>query len=347
MSEPDVLLRVRDLVVEYRAAGRGTLRAVSGVSFSVHRGETLGLVGESGCGKSSTARAVMMLRRPTAGQVEFDGQDLTALSGRQLRKVRPHLQMIFQDPASSLSPRRTVADLVADGLAVHRHPRPWTARVEETLSAVGLDPSAVAHRRPHELSGGQCQRVALARALVLAPALLVCDEPVSALDVSVQAQILNLLADTKLRHRLSLLFIAHDLAVVKQVSDRVGVMYLGTICELAPAEELYAQPRHPYTRLLLDAVPSVDDVPAGRGAPAGGRAPASPAAGGMPTAGGHSGERAGGAVTEPPELPSPLRPPSGCRFRTRCPQARPRCAEEEPAPRPVAPGHQVACHYPA
>ncbi|ABW12862.1 oligopeptide/dipeptide ABC transporter, ATPase subunit [Parafrankia sp. EAN1pec] len=316
MTEPDVLLRVRDLVVEYRAPGRGTVQAVSGVSFSVRRGETLGLVGESGCGKSSTARAVMMLRRPTAGHVEFDGQELTALSARRLRGVRPHLQMIFQDPASSLSPRRTVGEIVADGLAVHRFPRPWDRLVEEALSAVGLDPAAVARRRPSELSGGQCQRVALARALVLSPSLLVCDEPVSALDVSVQAQILNLLEDTRRDRRLSLLFIAHDLAVVRQVSDRVGVMYLGRICELAPADDLYARPRHPYTRMLLEAVPSLD------------------------------GAAEETDVPEPGELPSPLRPPSGCRFRTRCPRARPRCAAEQPALRMVVPDHQVACHYP-
>ncbi|MCK9900257.1 peptide ABC transporter ATP-binding protein [Parafrankia colletiae] len=334
MTTSEVLLRVRDLAVDYRVPGGAPLRAVDGVSFTVRRGETLGLVGESGCGKSSTARAVMMLRRPTGGRIEFDGQDLARLPARQLRRLRPQLQMIFQDPASSLNPRRTVAAIVAEGLAAHRHPRPWTRLVDDALSAVGLDPEAVGHRRPTELSGGQCQRVALARALVLAPALVVCDEPVSALDVSVQAQILNLLEDTRRRHRLSLLFIAHDLAVVKQVSDRVGVMYLGRICELAPAEQLYRQPRHPYTRALLDAVPLLEPVP-----PSGAiAAPGSIAVPGtVPTP---------GTASTPGEPPSPLRPPSGCRFRTRCDRARDRCAEETPPLHPVTEDHQVACHYP-
>ncbi|MCM3924321.1 ATP-binding cassette domain-containing protein, partial [Frankia sp. AiPs1] len=267
MTGEDRLLQVRDLVVEYPGPRGSTVRAVRGVSFSIRRGETLGLVGESGCGKSSTARAVMMLRRPTAGQVEFDGHDLARLPGRELRRVRPRLQMIFQDPASSLNPRRTVADLVAEGLAVHRLPGSPQRQVADALTAVGLDPATIGPRRPFELSGGQCQRVALARVLVLRPELVVCDEPVSALDVSVQAQILNLLADTRRLRRLSLLFIAHDLAVVRQVSDRVGVMYLGRICEIAPVEKLYAQPRHPYTQALLAAVPSLDGAPPSSAAP--------------------------------------------------------------------------------
>ncbi|MCK9922406.1 ABC transporter ATP-binding protein [Frankia sp. AgPm24] len=319
MTGSDVLLRVRDLVVDHRAPGGTTLRAVDGISFTIRRGETLGLVGESGCGKSSTAQAVLMLRRPTGGRVEFDGQDLARLSPRPLRRLRPRLQLVFQDAASSLNPRRTAAAIVAEGLAAHRFPRPWDRLVDDALSSVGLDPRTIGHRRPGELSGGQCQRVALARALVLSPALVVCDEPVSALDVSVQAQILNLLEDVRRQHGLSLLFIAHDLAVVRQISDRVGVMYRGRLCELAPAERLYRRPRHPYTRTLLDAVPRLD----------GGPGPAAQAGRADP----------GGSGSSP-------RPPRGCRFRSRCPQAQDRCAEVVPLLRPVAADHQVACHFP-
>ncbi|MFG2088219.1 MULTISPECIES: ABC transporter ATP-binding protein [unclassified Spirillospora] len=305
----DAVLRVQDLTVTY-PAGRRTVHAVSGVSFDVARGETLGIVGESGCGKSSAARAIMQLPRPAAGSVRLSGLELTALRGEALRRTRQRLQMIFQDPISSLNPRRRVRDIVGEG------PRVWgtAARIDETLEAVGLDPATSAGRRPHEFSGGQCQRISIARALALEPEVIICDEPVSALDVSVQAQILNLLEDLKARYGLTLVFIAHDLAVIKNVSDRVLVMYLGKTCELATGADLVERPAHPYTRALLASVP---------------RGPFRLA----------QDEETG-------EPPSPMAPPSGCRFRTRCPRADARCASEEPLMRPLGPGHWVACHHP-
>lgn len=310
----EALLDVRGLTVEF-----GPVKAVSGVSFIVRRGETLGLVGESGCGKSSTARAVMQLPRPTGGEVLFDGIDLNQLSRNELRRLRPKFQMIFQDPISSLNPRRRVRDIVAAPLEIvgqgTREDR--EALVRDMLEAVGLDPEQAMPRRPHQFSGGQCQRISIARALVLDPELLICDEPVSALDVSVQAQILNLLQDMKERYGLTMLFISHDLAVVKNISDRVAVMYLGKICELAPSDELYAAPAHPYTRALLQAVPEPDPAKPPR--------PIEMVAG---------------------DLPSPLNPPSGCRFRTRCPKAQDLCAEIEPPLTEISPGRQLACHFP-
>jgi peptide/nickel transport system ATP-binding protein len=319
------VLDVRDLVVEF-----GRVRAVAGVSFAVPAGETLGLVGESGCGKSSTARAVLQAPRPAAGSVRFRGTELTTLPARQLRRLRPQLQLIFQDPVSALNPRRTAIDLVAEPLDIWRSGvrRQRRERAAEALDAVGLDPSAVGARRPHELSGGQCQRVAIARALVIRPALLICDEPVSSLDVSVQAQILNLLHDAKARFGLTMIFIGHDLAAVKNVSDRIAVMYLGRLCEVAPSEELCRRPHHPYTKALLDAV--LD--------------PRHPAGADGLHGTGSAGRRPGGMLDGEP--PSPLAPPSGCRFRTRCPRAEAVCAEVEPALREAAPGHQVACHFP-
>jgi peptide/nickel transport system ATP-binding protein len=311
------LLEVRDLVVEFPMRGGRRVHAVSGVSFDVRRGETLGIVGESGCGKSSVARALLQAPPPTSGTVRFDGRDLTRLRGGELRQLRSRLQMVFQDPISSLNPRRRVTDIVAEPLDIWGDAEGRRTRVEKALSDVGLDPRAVADRRPHELSGGQCQRVSLARALVRNPDLIVCDEIVSALDVSVQAQILNLLEDAKERYRLTLVFIAHDLAVVKLVSHRVAVMYLGKICEIGSAEDVYAAPAHPYTAALIAAVPEPDPAVARRRAPLAG------------------------------ELPSPVDPPSGCRFRTRCPRAQRRCAEEEPMPREIGAGHLVACHFPA
>ncbi|GAA4080444.1 ABC transporter ATP-binding protein [Nonomuraea soli] len=307
LREPDrVALRVQDLVVEFR----GGVQAVSGVSFDVARGETLGIVGESGCGKSSTARALVQLPPPRSGSVRLDGVELTGLKGEALRRTRRRLQMIFQDPISSLNPRRRVRDIVAEG------PRLWGAddsEVDEILEAVGLDPATAATRRAHEFSGGQCQRISIARALVLRPEVVICDEPVSALDVSVQAQILALLEELKERYRLTLVFIAHDLAVVKNVSDRILVMYLGKTCELAPGAELIDRPAHPYTRALLAAVPG--------------------------------GNRTSETLISG-EPPSPVSPPSGCRFRTRCPLATERCAAEEPVMRQVGEGHFAACHYP-
>ena len=316
--EEDVLLRVEDLVVEFHAEG-GKVKAVSGISLDLVAGETLGLVGESGCGKSTTGRAVMQLPRPTSGTVRFDGTELTALKGNALRETRPQLQMIFQDPISSLNPRRKVGDIIAEGLEIWSvgDAESRTAKVDEMLGAVGLDPETARNRRPHEFSGGQCQRISIARAVITDPKLIICDEPVSALDVSVQAQILNLLEEMKQRYNLTMLFIAHDLAVVKNVSDRVAVMYLGKLCEVGTPDQLYARPSHPYTSALLASIPVPD--PSVR-----------------PT----------GATRLPGELPSPVDPPSGCRFRTRCPLAQERCAEVEPTMREVAPGHHVACHFP-
>ncbi|WP_019630321.1 ABC transporter ATP-binding protein [Actinomadura atramentaria] len=318
------LLRVEDLVVEFRAAGRRRVHAVSGVSFDVLPGETLGIVGESGCGKSTTARAVMRVTRPASGSVRFRGAELTRLSERGLRRIRTSMQMIFQDPVSSLNPRRRVRDIVAEPLVVwgRGDAAAREAKVREALAAVGLDYDVVGDRYPHQFSGGQCQRISIARALVLEPELLVCDEPVSALDVSVQAQILNLLEDLKERYGLTLVFISHDLAVVKNVCDRVAVMYLGKVVEVAPADALYRASAHPYTRALLSSIPDPDPDPgpdaAARDAEYGPRG----------------------------ESPSPLDPPSGCRYRTRCPLAQDKCAREVPEPRQLDDGHTVACHFP-
>jgi peptide/nickel transport system ATP-binding protein len=312
------LLRVEELVVEFPSR-QGTVHAVSGISLDILPGETLGLVGESGCGKSTTGRAIIQLPSPTHGRVDFEGVNLTRLRGRALRQLRTRLQLIFQDPISSLNPRRRVRDILAEPLRIWKRGNKAQQErvVRDTLEAVGLDPDAAMDRRPHEFSGGQCQRISIARALVAQPKLLICDEPVSALDVSVQAQILNLLEDLKGRFGLTLVFIAHDLAVVKNVSDRVAVMYLGKICEVAGPDRLYAQPAHPYTEALLRSIPVPD--PSVR-----------------PT----DRDVVGG------ELPSPLNPPSGCRFRTRCPYAQQRCAEEEPQMREISPGQYVACHFP-
>ncbi len=315
----DPLLRVEHLVVEF-PAGRGQkVHAVSDVSLDVLAGETLGIVGESGCGKSTTGKAIVQSPRPTSGSVRFAGQEMTALRGEELRRTRTQMQMIFQDPISSLNPRRRVGDIVAEPLAIWGHgtPAQRRARVREVFDTVGLDYDTTAGRRTHEFSGGQCQRISIARALTLDPRLLICDEPVSSLDVSVQAQILNLLEDMKDRYGLTMVFIAHDLAVVKNISDRVAVMYLGKICEVASADDLYVAPLHPYTRALLSSIPVLDTTA---------RATHGPAAAGEP--------------------PSPLSPPSGCRFRTRCPRASERCAVEEPTIRAISDTHFVACHHP-
>jgi peptide/nickel transport system ATP-binding protein len=314
-SEP--LLAVDDLVVEY-PVGKKIVHAVSGVSLQIARGETLGLVGESGCGKSTLGRAVLQLRRPTSGRVLFDGHNLTTMQGDALRLMRRRVQLIFQDPIASLNPRRKIGDIVAEPLVIAgvKDPEKRERLVHEVLTAVGLDPALVVGRLPHEFSGGQCQRISIARALILNPEFIVCDEPVSALDVSIRAQILNLLEEMKGRFALTLLFIAHDLAVVKAVSDRVAVMYLGRLCEVGPSEQLFARPAHPYTALLIEAIPVPDpDVRPTETVPVG-------------------------------EPPSPIAPPSGCRFRTRCPRADQRCSDEVPELRAVAPGQFVACHHP-
>ena len=318
-DEGTAVLRVQDLVVEF-PAGRGKIvHAVSGVSLDVYEGETLGLVGESGCGKSTAGRAIMQVPRPTAGSVRLHGEELTTLQGEALRKLRPKMQLVFQNPISSLNPRRRIRDIIGQPLEVWgmKDPAARTALVRRMLDEVGLDPDDAMDRRPHEFSGGQCQRISIARALALEPALLICDEPVSALDVSVQAQILTLLESLKARHNLTMIFIAHDLAVVKNISDRVAVMYMGKLCEVAAADELYERPTHPYTYALISSIPAPDPkiVPKRQNHIRG-------------------------------EIPSPLTPPSGCRFRTRCPYADEKCAAEEPILRSIRANHFVACHHP-
>jgi peptide/nickel transport system ATP-binding protein len=319
-SPDEVLLRVEHLVVEFPAGRKGLkVNAVTDVSIDVKPGETLGLVGESGCGKSTTGKAILQLPPPTGGTVTFDGKNLTDTSGESLRKLRTQLQMIFQDPISSLNPRRRIEEIVAEGLTIWKigDKTSRAKKVDEMLLTVGLDPKVARGRRPHQFSGGQCQRISIARAVMTEPKLIICDEPVSALDVSVQAQILNLLEDMKARYGLTLIFIAHDLAVVKNVSDRVAVMYLGRICEVGNPNVLYDQPAHPYTSALLSAIPVPDPEvrPEHRQLLAG-------------------------------EIPSPVSPPSGCRFRTRCPRAEEKCAVEVPEIRPIGDDHYVACHFP-
>lgn len=318
-ADIDAALRIENLVVEFPAPARKKVSAVANISFDLAKGETLGLVGESGCGKSTTGRAIMQLPAPTRGSVRLGDTELTSLKGESLRQTRPRLQMIFQDPISSLNPRRTVHQIVEEPLNI------WgigtqaqrAAKVEEVLGAVGIDPVLAAGRRPHEFSGGQCQRISIARAVITEPSVIICDEPVSALDVSVQAQILNLLEDMKERYGLTLVFIAHDLAVVKNVSDRVAVMYLGKMCEFGSPDRLYSSPAHPYTKALLDSIPIPD--------PEVGPKPAALTSG---------------------ELPSPIDPPSGCRFRTRCPYAQEICSMVEPQMQMVSPDQHVACHFP-
>ena len=300
--------------------GGGKVQAVSDVSFDVLPGEAFGLVGESGCGKSTTVRSVLQAPPPTSGQVLFKGKELTALHGKALRSARKGVQMVFQDPFSSLNPRWKVRDCIAEPLRIHRvgTRAEQLQRVEELLELVGLDVRRHADRRPNELSGGQCQRVGIARALALAPDLIVFDEAVSSLDVSIQAQILNLLEGLRQELHLTAVFIAHDLAVVKQVSDRVGVMYLGKLCEVGSASSLYQDPVHPYTGALISAIPRPDPTDQARGQ----------------------------RIRLTGDLPSPADPPSGCRFRTRCPNAQELCAIEEPVMRRFDDQHFAACHFP-
>jgi oligopeptide/dipeptide ABC transporter ATP-binding protein len=436
-GQADLVLQVEHLVVEFPAGRVGTVYAVSDVSFDLANGETLGIVGESGCGKSTTAKAIMRVPPPTAGRIRLDGVDLATLSAEQMRDVRSRLQMIFQDAISSLNPRRRIRDVVAEPLVVRwleshrrsplirlweryvprmlrlwRHPmlrrvgfpllvaffvglalwvvggavgaerpdgtrdggivqaagtvvmvaslvglapivalfvvtaavwlvlsvllpvaslpraiRIWRGRqafgqgaeveVRQVLEDVGIDADVAMDRHPHEFSGGQAQRISIARALILDPQVVICDEPVSALDVSVQAQVLNLLEELKGKYGLSLIFIAHDLAVVKNIADRIVVMYLGKVCEVGQPDEMFARPRHPYTEILMSSIPVIDPAVDPRA-----------------------------ARTIAGEPPSPIAPPSGCRFRTRCPHAAERCADEEPQIREIAPGQYVACHYP-
>jgi peptide/nickel transport system ATP-binding protein len=314
----DSVLTVRDLTVEFKISKDKVVKAVSGLSFDVVKGETLAVVGESGCGKTTLARAILQLPPPNSGEVIFNGTDLTSLPKENLRSARTSMQMIFQDPISSLDPRMTVQQLIDEPLEIWgrgtREER--NERINTLLNNVGLEPELVLNRRSYEFSGGQCQRISIARALALDPRMLICDEPVSALDVSIQAQILNLLQDMKDQFGLTMVFISHDLAVVKAVSDRVMVMYLGKICEIATPEALYSKPAHHYTKALLDSVPIADPTRQ--------------------------------KITEllQGEPPSPMNPPTGCRFRTRCHAATLLCAEQEPQLREVSPGQFVACHHP-
>jgi peptide/nickel transport system ATP-binding protein len=297
----------------------GDIRAVDDVSLSIERGETVGLVGESGCGKSTVGRTILRLYRPTAGRIIFDGRDISTLNERELRPLRRRMQMVFQDPFASLNPRHSVGRIVGEPLRTHgiSGRRDTSARVRELLNTVGL-PADAAGRYPHEFSGGQRQRIGLARALALNPDFVVADEPVSALDVSIQAQIINLLEELQEEFDLTYLFIAHDLAVVRHISDRIVVMYLGWIVEISPAAELYENPLHPYTISLLSAVPIPDPVV----------------------------ERQRESILLAGDLPSPANPPRACRFHTRCPYVQPtRCREEVPPLRRLATGHQVACHW--
>ena len=322
-NDDDIVLSVKNLVMEFKVGRDEIVHAVSDVSFDVKKGETLGIVGESGCGKSTTARSIVQLPKPTLGEVmvssEGDSIELTGLKGDALRKVRPKLQMIFQDPISSLNPRRIVREVVKEGLTIWPNgmsSQQIEDRVDEVLESVGIDPEIAANRRAHEFSGGQCQRISIARAVALDPEILICDEPVSALDVSVQAQILNLLEEMKDKYGLTLLFISHDLSVVRNVSDRVVVMYLGKICEIGSSDTIYSLPAHPYTRVLLASAPE----------------PASTV------------DASESAIGD--DIPSPINPPTGCRFRTRCPSAQSLCDVKEPEMQKVGDDHFVACHFP-
>jgi len=320
MTRP--LLEVRNLVKHFpvqtgllsRQAER--VHAVDGVSFHVEAGETLGLVGESGCGKSTTGRCILRLIEPTSGQVWFDGRNVTALDARSLRALCREMQIIFQDPYASLNPRMTVGAIIGEALIIHGLTKTrgeFEARVAQLLETVGLHPQHM-RRYPHEFSGGQRQRIGIARALAVSPRLIVCDEPVSALDVSIQAQVINLLEDLQDTFRLTYVFIAHDLSVVEHISTRIAVMYLGRIVEVAPARELYSAPRHPYTEALLSAVPVPDPTFKRR------------------------------RIVLQGDVPNPVRPPSGCHFHPRCPHAMERCRQETPLLREIAPGRMSACH---
>ncbi len=324
MSSSENLVEIEHLTKRFAvkqgvfARGTAQVHAVEDVSLTVRRGETLGIVGESGCGKSTTARLMLRLLDATSGTIRFDGQDITKLSQRALRPVRREMQMIFQDPYASLNPRKTVGQIVGQPFAIHKVPGDTKARVRELLARVGLSPEHY-NRYPHEFSGGQRQRIGVARALALRPKLVVCDEPVSALDVSIQAQILNLLRELQAEFDLTLVFISHDLSVMRQIADRIAVMYLGHVVELGPSESLYEHPKHPYTAALLSAVP---------------RASA-------------NGVAARERIILGGDVPSPISPPSACVFHTRCPRFHEgKCDVEEPLLRELMPAQQAACHYP-
>jgi len=317
INNDEPLLEISELIMNYSVQGK-TFSAISNINLTIKKGETLGLVGESGCGKSTMGRAIIQLPRPTNGSVKFSGMEITGLSHNEMRPIRKNMQIIFQDPISSLNPRRKVGNIVAEPLVISGlfKKDEIDRRVRNVLETVGMDPDIVMDRRPHQFSGGQCQRICIARALILEPDLIICDEPVSALDVSVQAQILNLLEDLKEKYGLTLLFISHDLAVVKNISDRVAVMYLGKVCELAKSEQLYKSPTHPYTAGLIATIPEISE------------------------------KRVIKSSSLKGEIPSPLNPPSGCRFRNRCSIAQDKCAIDEPELNVIEQGHQVACHFP-
>ena len=317
--EHEVMLQAQGLVKDFRVPG-GVVSSVAGVDLEIYRGETLALVGEPGCGKSTLGRLLMRLIEPTAGKVIFDGVDLNSVSPARMRALRQRMQIIFQDPFSSLDPRMTVGQIIEEPLKIHRlcpDKKEREARVRALMKRIGIRPEYY-DRYPHQFSGGQRQRVGIARALALKPELVVCDEPVSALDVSIQAQILNLLQDLQQEFHLTYLFISHDLSVVRYISDRVCVMFLGRICEIGDAEEVYSHPRHPYTKFLMDSVPLPDPD-----------------------------KRKEDKDLLTGEVPSPIAPPSGCRFHTRCPYAQDICAQEPPpAFRDLGGGHGCACHFP-
>ena len=320
--EDKYLVEVKHLQQYFPVAGsklfeKKVVKAVDNVSFGIRKGETLGLVGESGCGKSTTGKLIDHLITPDTGEIWFEGKDISKISDNEMRPLRSDIQMVFQDPYGSLNPRMKVQDLIGEPLLIHTN---MTAgerlkKVHELLGVVGLSPSH-GERYPHEFSGGQRQRIGIARALTVQPKLIIADEPVSALDVSIQAQVLNLLQNLQKEYNLTYLFISHDLSVVEMISDRIGVMYLGTIVETAPKKELYANPRHPYTRALLSAVPIPDP------------------------------DKKSKRIILQGDLPSPSNPPSGCLFHTRCPHCTEKCKTERPTPVEVAPGHIVKCHYP-
>ena len=323
-GQGEVLLSVQNLKMHFPITRGiilqrqvGSIKAVDGITFDLMRGETLGLVGESGCGKSTTGRAILQLYEPTAGEVVFEGQDLTDINSGELRRMRRRMQMIFQDPYASLNPRMTVGSIVGEPLEVHKiggSRREQQQRVQELLEIVGLNPYFI-NRYPHEFSGGQRQRIGVARALAVNPSFIVCDEPISALDVSIQAQVINLLEDLQSEMGLTYLFIAHDLSVVRHISDRIAVMYLGKIVELADREVLYENPLHPYTQALLSAVPIPDPQV----------------------------EKKRQRIILEGDVPSPAEPPTGCNFNTRCPQVMDICRQYEPSFADVGDGHRVAC----